>query len=120
MDRAAQCDARRAKFWPAALIDKNQGISPTHTAGVGTVGVMDVESDESSNGDLFRDAENDMVLDADGPDAAEEAFNDGTADGEPVEEAPMRLPRNPSDPRLKREKSITKLTCRTALGARCA
>ena len=59
---------------------------------------MDVENDESSNSDLFGDAENDMVLDADGPDAAEEAFNDGTADGEPVEEAPMRLPRNPSDP----------------------
>ena len=59
---------------------------------------MDVESDESSNGDLLGDAENDMLLEADGPGAAEEAFNDGTAIGEHVEEAPMRLPRNPSDP----------------------
>ena len=98
MDRAAQCNASRARFWPAALIDENQCISPTHTAGVGTVGGMDVESDESSNGDFLGDAENDMVLEADGPGAAEEAFNDGTAIGEHVEEAPMRLPRNPSDP----------------------
>ena len=87
---------------------------------MGTVGGMDVESDESSNSDLFGDAENDMVLDADGPDAAEEFFNDDTADGEPVGEAPMRLPRTPPTPRLMSEKSTTRLTCRTALGARCA
>ena len=44
------------------------------------------------------DAEAEMVLDADGPDAAEGAFDDDAAENEPVEEAPMKLPKNPSDP----------------------
>ena len=59
---------------------------------------MDIGSDESSDGDFFEDAEDDLVPDADGPDAAEEASDDDAAEGEPVEEAPMKLPRNPSDP----------------------
>ena len=56
MDRAAQRNASRARFWPAALIDENQCISPTHTAGVGTVGGMDVGSDKGSDSDsIFED-----------------------------------------------------------------
>ena len=81
---------------------------------------MYIGSDDSSNGDFFADAEDDVVLDADGPDVAEEACNDDTAEGEPVEEAPTKLPKNPSDPRLENEKSITRFTCRIVHGAWCA
>ena len=58
---------------------------------------MDIGSD-SSDDDFFGDAEAEMVLDADGPDVAEGAFDDDAAEDEPVEEAPMKLPKNPSDP----------------------
>ena len=79
---------------------------------------MDVGSDESSNCGFFEDAEHDAVLDADGPDAAEEASNDDTAEGEPVEEAPMKLPKNPSNPTPEEQESIIRLTCRIGHGAR--
>ena len=76
---------------------------------------MDVGSDKGSDSDsIFEDVKEDVVLDAqaedasadelhedwlvDGPDAVDEAFDDDAADGNPVEEAPMKLPRNPSDP----------------------
>ena len=74
----------------------DQSIKPTHAAGVGTVGGIDIGSD--SDDDFFGDAEAETVLDADGPDAAEGAFDDDAAEDEPVEEAPMKLPKNPSDP----------------------
>ena len=73
MDSAAQRIARRAKFWPAALMHGNPSISPTHTAGVGTVGGMDVGSDKGSDSDVFEDVRDDLVLDADERDAAEES-----------------------------------------------
>ena len=66
---------------------------------------MGVGSDKGSDSDFFKDVRDDVVLDADGPDAAEEASNDGTAEGDPAEEAPMKLPKKPSDPTPeKREK----------------
>ena len=102
------------------MINGNPGISPTHNAGVGVVGGMDVGSDKGSNSELFEDSEDDVVPDADGPDAAEEASKDGTAEGKPVEEAPMKLPKNPPKPRLKNEKSTTILTCRIVHDARSA
>ena len=81
-----------AKFWPAAVIAANYGISPTHPPGVGTIGGMD----EGPGGD-------DDSIDEDG--LFDAVFEDVVGDvaEEPeahvgCEEAPIRLPSNPSDP----------------------
>ena len=81
---------------------------------------MDVGSDKGSDSDFFEDVRDDVVLDADGPDAAEEASNDSTAESDPAEEAPMKLPKSPSDPTPEeREKHNTTHVPHRPWGAIC-
>ena len=78
-----------AKFWQAAVIESRHSIRPTnHNTGVGTIGGMD----EGPRGD-------DDSIDEEG--LFDAVFEEVVEELEPqieCEEAPIRLPSNPSDP----------------------
>ena len=76
------------------------GISPTHFEGVGAIRGMDVERESDDDAKELFEAWPAEEPNGDEPDGSDADIADKTPESERMayEEAPMRLPSNPSDP----------------------
>ena len=82
------------------MTSESSGISPTHFEGVGAIRGMDVELKSDDEAKELNEAWPDDEPDGDEPDGFDADIADKAPESECIacEEAPMRLPSNPSDP----------------------
>ena len=82
------------------MTSESSGISPTHFEGVGAIRGMDVELESDDEAKELFEAWPDEEPNGDEPDGSDADIADKAPESERIasEEAPMRLPSNPSDP----------------------